>query len=225
MKILAISGTPHKSIGASTTLLKHVFEGVKKVDSESICENIYLVRKRIGYCKGCGNCLTNGECPQKDDMTGIIEKMFAADAIILSSPTYTFHVSAQMKTFIDRLLQFSHRPQLEGRYGLALAVSAGWGDTETANYLSMFLSGLGITSIGSLHAIANGPGMFRDEENAIEHADRMGQQLARAIKEKWKFPQTVMNNIFPLFLVDMIQRYPSLFREDFKYWEEKGKLK
>lgn len=41
-------------------------------------------------------------CPQKDDAAEIIEKMLAADVIVMGTPVYFYAISAQMKTLIDR---------------------------------------------------------------------------------------------------------------------------
>jgi multimeric flavodoxin WrbA len=225
MKILAISGTPHKNIGASTILVDQVFESIRKVDPSADCETIFLASKKIGYCTGCGICLSRGDCPQKDDMDEIMQKMSESDGLILSSPVYAFHVTAQMKTFVDRLIPYGHRPGFAGKYSLAVSVSSGWGDEAVAVYLADLLSGLGASSIGTLRATATGPGMFRDQEAAMEQADRMGRQLASAIIEKWNFPQSSIVSTFRVFLVDLIQKYPSLFKEDCRYWEEKGFIK
>jgi len=151
--------------------------------------------------------------------------MLAADGIIFSSPVYAFHVTAQMKTFVDRLIAYGHRPVLTGKYSLAVCVSSGWGDEATAVYMSEILTGLGAVSVGTVRATALGPGMFRDKDAAFENADRMGRQLAAAIIEKWNIPQSSIVNTFRGFLIDLIQEYPSIFSEDYRYWEEKGVLK
>ena len=225
MKIIAISGTPHKKIGASTTLVNQVFEGVKKAAPSAEFETIFLASKNIGYCTGCAHCLTKGDCTLKDDMNEITGLMLAADGIIFSSPVYAFHVTAQMKTFVDRLIAYGHRPALTGKYSLAVCVSSGWGDEATAVYMSEILTGLGAVSVGTVRATALGPGMFRDKEAAFENADRMGRQLAAAIIEKWNIPQSSIVNTFRGFLLGLIQEYPSIFSEDYRYWEEKGVLK
>ena len=41
-------------------------------------------------------------CPQKDDAAEVIEKMIAADVIVMATPVYFYTMSAQMKTLIDR---------------------------------------------------------------------------------------------------------------------------
>lgn len=59
--------------------------------------------KKINYCTGCGTCLNEGKrCPQKDDMSEILEKMIAADVIVMATPVYFYTMCAQMKTLIDR---------------------------------------------------------------------------------------------------------------------------
>lgn len=41
-------------------------------------------------------------CPQKDDAAEVLEKMIAADVIVMATPVYFYTMSAQMKTLIDR---------------------------------------------------------------------------------------------------------------------------
>jgi len=56
---------------------------------------------------GCDACKIHlGKCAQKDDISPLLEEMADCDAIVLGSPVYWFHVSAQMKTLIDRFYCF-----------------------------------------------------------------------------------------------------------------------
>mgnify|MGYP000308543055 FL=1 len=36
-------------------------------------------------------------CPQKDDAAEVVEKMIAADVIVMATPVYFYTMSAQMK--------------------------------------------------------------------------------------------------------------------------------
>jgi multimeric flavodoxin WrbA len=66
-------------------------------------EKIFLKDKKINYCTGCGTCLNEGKkCPQKDDMAEVLEKMIAADVIVMATPVYFYTMCGQMKTLIDR---------------------------------------------------------------------------------------------------------------------------
>ena len=66
-------------------------------------EKIFLKDKIIRYCTGCGSCFNRDKsCSQKDDMAEILEKMIAADVIVMATPVYFYTMCGQMKTMIDR---------------------------------------------------------------------------------------------------------------------------
>ena len=52
-----------------------------------------------GYCKGKGD----GRCFQNDSMAGVLEKVRAADTVVLVSPVYWWQVTGSIKLVIDRL--------------------------------------------------------------------------------------------------------------------------
>ena len=99
-RILIISSSPRRK-GNSDTLCDEFMRGAIEAGHE--VEKIFLRDKRIEYCTGCGTCsVHNKPCPQKDDAAEIIEKMVAADVIVMATPVYFYTMSAQMKTLIDR---------------------------------------------------------------------------------------------------------------------------
>lgn len=101
MKIIAISASPRKG-GNSDTLCDRFLEGALESGHET--EKVNLQAKALAPCKGCYACGKNHICVQKDDMTGILEKLIAADVIVLGTPVYFYCMDAQMKMFIDRCL-------------------------------------------------------------------------------------------------------------------------
>jgi len=72
------------------------------IESNHQVDKVFLAEKKINYCTGCSACSGNGKCVQKDDMSQILDKMMAADVIVLGSPVYFYSMCAQMKTVIDR---------------------------------------------------------------------------------------------------------------------------
>ncbi|NVO10368.1 MAG: flavodoxin family protein [Bacteroidales bacterium] len=98
-KVLAISSSPRKG-GNSDLLCDQFLMGAK--ESEHQIEKITLKDKKINYCTGCGTCFNGKSCPQKDDMAEVLEKMIAADVIIMATPVYFYTMCGQMKTLIDR---------------------------------------------------------------------------------------------------------------------------
>ncbi|MCC8172546.1 MAG: flavodoxin family protein [Parabacteroides sp.] len=99
-KVLILSSSPRRS-GNSDLLCDEFMRGA--VESGNETEKIFLRDKTVYYCTGCSTCsLYNKPCPQKDDAAGIIDKMVAADVIVMGTPVYFYTMSAQMKTLIDR---------------------------------------------------------------------------------------------------------------------------
>ena len=98
--VLVLSASPRKN-GNSDLLCEQFVLGAKETGHHA--EKIFLKDKKINYCTGCGTCL-NGKknCPQKDDMAEVLEKMIAADVIVMATPVYFYTMNAQMKTLIDR---------------------------------------------------------------------------------------------------------------------------
>ena len=86
-------------------------------------------------CLGCEKCILQGDCVRSDDMELLLEKMEAADGIILSSPVYLQQVSGKLKNFIDRTCEWYHRPVLYGKPVICVATTKGSGLKSTLSYL------------------------------------------------------------------------------------------
>lgn len=98
--ILILSSSPRRG-GNSDTLCNEFLRGA--IDAGHTVEKIFLGDKKINYCTGCSTCSLRGKpCPEKDDMPEILDKMVAADIIVMATPVYFYTMSAQMKTLIDR---------------------------------------------------------------------------------------------------------------------------
>ena len=65
-------------------------------------EILSLYDYNLKDCIGCEKCILRGECIHQDDAQLLMDKMAAADGIILSSPVYLKQVSGKLKGFIDR---------------------------------------------------------------------------------------------------------------------------
>jgi multimeric flavodoxin WrbA len=100
MKILAVIGSSRKN-GNTATLTK---EALKPFEKENFdIELIYLSDYQYKDCIGCEGCRDTFKCVIKDDMQKIYPKVMEADALIISSPTYFYNMTAHMKAFLDRL--------------------------------------------------------------------------------------------------------------------------
>ena len=98
-KVLIISSSPRKG-GNSDILCDAFAEGAKAAGND--VEKVRITELKIGYCTGCYACQTTGKCAIRDDARGVIDKMLAADVIVLASPVYFYTICAQLKALIDR---------------------------------------------------------------------------------------------------------------------------
>ena len=128
MKVIAFCASPRKK-GNTDLLIDEALAGAESAGATG--EKIMLQKIDLGFCVGCRRCKDEGYegmCTVKDDMTGLYEKIVAADAVIVGFPIYTSRECAQLSTFLDRwdcFERFKFRSMLEpGRRALVIGT---WG--------------------------------------------------------------------------------------------------
>jgi len=101
MKILVVRGNPRKN-GYTSHITNLVVRGARENGAE--IDDLDLSKYSIKTCKGCYLCwtLSHGVCVQKDDMADLLERVLAADVVVMSTPLYYYAISAVLKTFIER---------------------------------------------------------------------------------------------------------------------------
>jgi len=98
--VLIMAGSPRKG-GNSELLCDQFARGAEEAGHR--VEKLSLRDQRIGFCVACDACQKNGgTCIHQDDMAEILDKMIAADVIVLATPVYFYTMNGQMKTLIDR---------------------------------------------------------------------------------------------------------------------------
>ena len=97
MKVVAFNGSARKD-GNTAILLRYV---LGELEAEGIeTELVQLSGVKIHGCLACRTCSKrkDGRCGQANDEGNVfIEKMAAADGILLGSPTYVTDVSPEIK--------------------------------------------------------------------------------------------------------------------------------
>jgi multimeric flavodoxin WrbA len=107
VKVVAFNGSARRG-GNTAILLGHVMDELRAEGIET--ELVELGGARIHGCLACRKCSArqNRRCSQENDMgNAYIEKMAAADGILLGSPTYVADVSPEIKALIDRACMVS----------------------------------------------------------------------------------------------------------------------
>lgn len=99
MNVLIISSSPRKG-GNSDILCDRFAAGASEAGHK--VEKIRIADCKIVYCTGCYVCQKTKKCVQNDDAASVLNKMLAADFIVLATPVYFYCMSAQLKALIDR---------------------------------------------------------------------------------------------------------------------------
>lgn len=182
-----ISGSPRKH-GNTEILLDRVAQGFTDRGGKS--RTIRLHDSGIGYCTGCFACLKQLKrpCRIKDSMDEIYEVLFEAEAIVLGSPVYFWSVSAQMKTFLDRLFPFGDYQTTSWAKkfsGIPFGVVLVYADKDPLlsgaglayEQIKVVIECTGGTAAHLLHYSANDIGDIRENEQALKEAEQTGAAL------------------------------------------------
>lgn len=100
MKILAINASPRKN-GHTVELLETALEAAEKQGARS--NLIHLADYDIGHCLGCYSCI-KGACPQKDDMSQLLNDIldYRADGLLYGAPVFNFNLPGLLINFLNR---------------------------------------------------------------------------------------------------------------------------
>lgn len=106
MKVIAVNGSPRKKWNTAT-LLEKALDGAASQGAET--EIVHLYDLSFKGCVSCFSCKTKGgksygRCGYVDELTPLLERIEAVDALILGSPVYLGVVTGEMRSFMERLL-------------------------------------------------------------------------------------------------------------------------
>ena len=102
MKMIAFNASPRKN-GNTAWAIKTILESAQKQGAETqswSCRDL-----DIKPCQSCFACHKDGSngCAINDDMQKLYKEMESAELLILGTPIYMGQMTAQAKTFVDRL--------------------------------------------------------------------------------------------------------------------------
>jgi len=181
MNMLLISASPRKARSQTFALARAVAKGAR---AGARIDIVHLRDLRIDYCTHCEAChVSCMHCPIKDDVHRLLDKMLAADGIILATPNYINQVTAALKAVLDRSSHFIHCKRLLGKY-LCGVVTSGSGaqDDIVLDYLGYYAHVCGAQYSGGVSAAAYAVDAKRSE------AVKLGRRLAQDIATKKQYP-------------------------------------
>jgi len=106
MNVIGINGSPRKQWNTATLVAK-ALEGAAAQGAAT--ELFHLYDLDFKGCTSCFACKTRGgksygKCVLNDDLAAVLEKIAAADALVIGSPIYFGTVTGETRSFLERLL-------------------------------------------------------------------------------------------------------------------------
>ncbi|MCQ2560387.1 MAG: flavodoxin family protein [Clostridia bacterium] len=183
MKALLINGSPHAR-GCTFSALEEVAKELNKCGVDS--EILQIGVKPISGCIVCGQCRKNdGHCVIKDDgVNEAIDKIKAADAVVLGSPVYYAGVSGQMKSCLDRVF-FAGGGNFAQKLGAAVVSCRRGGSVSTFDTLNHYFTICNMPVVpsqywNSVHGAM--PGEAKQDVEGLQTMRTLGYNMAWLLK-------------------------------------------
>ena len=188
MKVIAFNGSARKD-GNTAILIRRV---LKVLEDEGVeTELIQLAGEQIRGCNACGICgkIQNQQCKiVNDNVNAYIEKMAAADGIILGSPTYFSMMTSEMKALIDRagFVGRANGDMFKRKVGAAVVAVRRAGGIPTFDAINHFFLISQMIVPGSSYwnvGIGLKKGDVEKDEEGLKTMDDLGKNMAWLLKK------------------------------------------
>ena len=188
MKVVAFNGSARKD-GNTSLLVGEIFKDLRQQGVET--ELVQLSGTAIKACRACYQCYEhkNQHCViEEDDLNQFIDKMLAADGVILASPTYIGDVTAIMKGLIDRagMVSRANSCMLRRKVGAAVAVASWGGAIHAFDSMNHFFLIGEMIVVGSSNwnlGFGREKGEVLRDLKAIDTMHTLGRNMAWLIKK------------------------------------------
>jgi multimeric flavodoxin WrbA len=187
MKILGVSFSPRKN-GNTIAMLNEVLAAAKK---DGVEVELYSVAgKNIQPCDGCWGCMKTGKCHIKDDGAELLDKMVAADGLILGTPIYFWGMTAQAKAVIDRTISL-YKPErsLANKVCGVVASCGSLGMVGALKDLSYYIIQQRMLPANQVSAYLMEPDNLKKMPKCLEELNKLGRQMVALVKMKFKYPE------------------------------------
>ena len=98
--LLTINGSPRPNSN-SARMLDAFEKAAAKYGIRT--RRVNLREMDLQMCRGCLSCFKTGKCIHKDGLNELMTEIENADGVVLASPVYYGSVTAQLKSFMDRI--------------------------------------------------------------------------------------------------------------------------
>lgn len=191
MKVVAFNGSARKD-GNTAILIRRVLKVLEENGIDT--ELIQLAGEALRGCNACRTCYEtkNERCIIEDDRVNeYVQKMKAADGIILGSPTYFSMMTSEMKALIDRsgYVARANNHLFKRKVGAAIVAVRRAGGMPTFDAINHFFLISQMIVPGSTYwnlGIGNKKGEVEKDEEGLKTMETLGKNMAWLIRKTRK---------------------------------------
>jgi multimeric flavodoxin WrbA len=188
MKVVAFNGSPRQD-GNTAILLRRVLAPLEAEGIET--ELVQLAGTRLAGCIACMKCRETLDmtCSVKSDVVNAcIQKMAAADGILLGSPVYFADVTATMKALMERAgyVARGNGQAFARKVGAAVVAVRRGGAIHTLDSMNHFFLIAEMIVVGSSYwnlGIGQAIGAVEEDEEGLQTMDTLGRNMAWALRK------------------------------------------
>jgi len=183
MRVVAFNGSPRKN-GNTAILIDTVLERLVAAGIET--EHVQLAGAKLAGCTAGLRCQKTRDltCAVKDDvLNACVQKMVAADGIIIGSPVYFSDLTTNTKALIERAgyVTRSSNAALRRKVGAAVVAVRRGGAIHTFDSINHFFQISEMVVVGSRYwnlGIGQEIGAVREDEEGLETMRVLGDNMA-----------------------------------------------
>ncbi len=188
MNVVAFNGSARKN-GNTAMMINYMFEELTKEGIET--EMVQLCGEHPHGCITCYQCFKkkDGRCiVDVDCINNCVEKMVAADGIVLASPTYFADVSTEMKALIDRcgMVSRANGDMYKRKVGAAIVTQRRGGGIHAFDTMNHFFTIGQMIIVGSSYwnmGFGREKGEVANDAEAINVMRDLGRNMAWLLKK------------------------------------------
>lgn len=225
MKVSVIHGTQRK--GSTYNIIQWFLQ--KLCDGENDIKEFFLPKDSPNFCRGCFQCFSdNTKCPDYQYIEPILKAMQEAELIIFTSPVYVYHVTGQMKAFLDHFgfQWMAHQPNeaMFKKQALVISTAAGAGTKSTIKDIvdSMNFWGVAKTYKYGVNVAAADWSKVSDKKK-MQIENNLGKLAVKIKRESNKVtPSLKVRGLF--YAMRFMQKKFRFNEPDVRHWEKYGWL-
>ncbi|MCL2136483.1 MAG: flavodoxin family protein [Coriobacteriia bacterium] len=184
MSVLIINGSTRER-GSTFTALSEVARGLSDSGVES--EIVWIGRSAIAPCIACGSCRNRTQgCAHGDDdgVNAIVDKLIAADGMVIGSPVYFAGINGALKCLLDRVF-FSTSAAYALKPAACIVAARRAGTTSALEQVQKYPNISQMLLVGSFYwpmVHGQNPDDVRQDLEGMQIAWQLGANMAWLIK-------------------------------------------